>query len=405
VLIEEPLLTYFINETTMPKTRIEYSILLSSPSDVSDERQIAEEVVKEVEKTWGTYTGATLKLLSWENDVAPQFGDEPQSSINKALGDDWDIYLGLMHVRFGSKTKRYGSGTEEEFERAHSLWSSSPHTRQLMFYFKKGQVDADSIDLDQLKKVREFKSKMTGLGGFYKEFEKPEGFRDIFRVHLTSVLTTLHKQNTEREAVKTPSPISPEPTKKEQVAAEVEVDSGLLDFIELANSGMAEMGLIMTGIGSVFTECTSEIADGQKALSIGTSSGDTKEMRNGISLMSKSMNKMAKRIAEKRSSYSTLSRKSLDAFSQAITIAKSANPSGIGDQSELLEITSQTCISINGFIESIQNIEDTMSNLPNIAREFTSARLAVKREFILLREELSTSLALIREMQNLINQN
>ena len=150
----------------MPQSRIEYRILLSSPSDLPDERKIAEEVVEEVSKTWGTPSGCVLRLLSWENDVAPQFGDEPQAVINKSLGDEWDIYLGLMHSRFGNETKKYGSGTEEEFERAYALWNENPRIRQIMFYFKKGLVDIDSIDPAQLTRVKDFKKKDVQIGRF-----------------------------------------------------------------------------------------------------------------------------------------------------------------------------------------------------------------------------------------------
>jgi hypothetical protein len=388
----------------MPKSKLEYSILLSSPSDVSDERTIAEEVIVEVERIWGLQNGATLRLLSWENDVAPQFGIEPQSIINYSLGDEWDIYLGLMHARFGTATKKFGSGTEEEFERAHGLWKAAPSSRQLMFYFKKGPVDFDAIDPNQIGKVIAFKRRMSELGGLYREFDGPDGFRNLLRVHLVSILTTLHQE------YKTPDNSSQSISdslvipSQQALAPQEQGAEGFLDLIEDSNAGMSEMGLCMSAIGDALNEGSAEIIRARAVLDQASAIGDPKGMRQAISEMSKTMQKMAKILADNRRAYSQTSKRAISAFSQAITIAKSASPEGIGEQSSLKESINSVFLSIEGFIRSIHEVELMMDKIPNIAKEFTSARLLIRTEFSTLRQELSASQSLIRELLGILNQ-
>src|SRR6266498_2301002 len=84
----------------MPQFQTKYSVLLSSPSDLVDERAMVAEVIAELNQTWGAPNSAVIALLSWESCVAPSFGSEAQDVVNRGLGTDWDIYLGLMHARF-----------------------------------------------------------------------------------------------------------------------------------------------------------------------------------------------------------------------------------------------------------------------------------------------------------------
>jgi hypothetical protein len=333
----------------MPRQRLEYRILLSSPSDLAEERKVAEEVTKEVSRTWGAYSGSVLQLLSWENDVAPQFGAEPQEVINKALGDDWDIYLGLMHGRFGSPTKKYGSGTEEEFGRAYDAWKKGGSSRKLTFYFKTAPLELDSIDTAQLEKVREFKKRVSNLGGVYKEFVHAEDFRDLFRAHLTTLLTELHKDH-DSTLVQ-----SQTVSNIKEVFSE-EGSDGYLDYLESSMRGLADMVDAIAAIGSIMDVSTADVVAGNKIFSEASALGDVAGMRRGVSELSASVAKMAKNLSEARRNYSVSSRKAIDSLSQCIMMVNATGADVEGLRAQLDAPVSAAFSSIEEFVKTIRGL-------------------------------------------------
>jgi hypothetical protein len=86
----------------MPRTETILRVFVASPSDVIEERQLLEEVVKELNLTWSKNLGIRLELVKWETHAFPGIGDDPQAVINTEIGDDYDIFIGIMWTRFGS---------------------------------------------------------------------------------------------------------------------------------------------------------------------------------------------------------------------------------------------------------------------------------------------------------------
>lgn len=382
----------------MPISRIEYQILLSSPGDVTEERQVAAEVVAEVSATWGGPAGAVLKLLKWE-DVAPAFASEPQGVINAGLGESWDIYLGIMHARFGSPTKRFGSGTEEEFARAHELWNADPPKKRLMFYFKKAPVDFDLIDPAQIEKVKIFKRSLGELGGLYKEFSDAASFRDILRAHLTSVLVELHRSN----SIEASSASLPETKKSAPNPEQLETSPGLLDLVESSVLGMTTLGSVINDIANVMTENTAILDREGTAIKDASAAGDLTGMRRGVTVISQNMRSMSEALAERRRAYQRASRMAFESLSTAISMAKAAWPEEVNDSETFSTSISQTIEILEKFIGSISGAERSMDSVPNLAKEFGSARLLLKREFGNLRAELNTSIMLLRDLRAIIS--
>ena len=171
----------------MPQTQTILQVFVASPSDVAEERKILGEVIDDINQTASDAHTLRLKLLEWETDSYPGFGEDAQDVINQQIGDDYDIFLGIMWGRFGSPTPRAGSGTEEEFDRAVSRWKDSPERIRIMFYFKKADISS-SADPEQIAKVQAFKKKISSEGGLYHEFHAAEEFRTKARRHLTKVI-------------------------------------------------------------------------------------------------------------------------------------------------------------------------------------------------------------------------
>ena len=176
----------------MPQTQTILQVFVASPSDVAEERKILESVINDINRTASDAHPLRLALLKWETHARPGFGEDAQAVINQQLGDDYDIFLGIMWGRFGSPTPRAESGTEEEFNRALSRWEGSPERIQIMFYFKNAGIPPSEQDPEQLAKVQAFKEKISSQG-VYSEFQAAEDFRTQASTHLRRVIQDWRK--------------------------------------------------------------------------------------------------------------------------------------------------------------------------------------------------------------------
>jgi hypothetical protein len=144
-------------------------LFAASPSDVAEEREALDFVIRELNQIQSDKTGIRLELIRWETHAIPGMGTDPQALINEELGDDYDIFIGILSTRFGSATPRAGSGTDEEFERAYARFRQNPEQLRIMFYFKDPVIKASEIDLDQYALVKTFQKKL-GEKGLYFNF-------------------------------------------------------------------------------------------------------------------------------------------------------------------------------------------------------------------------------------------
>jgi hypothetical protein len=83
-------------ERLMAKAHTILEIFIASPGDVVAERKVLEDVVSEFNLTWGDKHRVRLELLKWETHSRPAFGQDGQDVINKQIGDNYDIFLGIM---------------------------------------------------------------------------------------------------------------------------------------------------------------------------------------------------------------------------------------------------------------------------------------------------------------------
>lgn len=148
-----------------------FRILIASPSDVVEEREIAVRTIQE----WNDLNSAERQIallpLRWETHTAPEYGRRPQEVINRQIVDKCDLLIGVFWTRIGSPTGEADSGTLEEIERVASAG------KPVMLYFSQVKKDPNDIELDQLKKLREFKSK-TFPKALVETYSSPIEFRD-----------------------------------------------------------------------------------------------------------------------------------------------------------------------------------------------------------------------------------
>lgn len=179
-----------------------FKIFLASPGDTNAERLAAEEAVEEINKSIGSRDNFRLELLKWENDTYPSVGEDGQDVINKQIGSDYQIFVGIMWKKFGSPTKRAGSGTEEEFNLAYERYTSKKDI-QIMFYFNSAPIPQDA-DLVQFQKVREFKKKIEILGAYHKPFDSTKDFEKSLRMDLTRYVKDILKEEIQEAVISKP---------------------------------------------------------------------------------------------------------------------------------------------------------------------------------------------------------
>ena len=165
----------------MPKLVTLLRVFLASPSDLNAERIIVREVVQRLNGALSD-SDVRLELLSWETHSYPHLGSDPQNIINEQIGNDYEIFIGLMWTRFGTPTPRAGSGTEEEFNRA--LAKAASTDVRILFYFKGAPPPSlDAIEPKQLEQVRAFKKNIQTKGIFWT-FDDPTKFGEQVFDHL-----------------------------------------------------------------------------------------------------------------------------------------------------------------------------------------------------------------------------
>lgn len=227
----------------MPTTITLLKVFIGSPSDVAEERNCAKKIIDELNITFGNHNNIKLELVAWETHTYPSVGIDAQSVINKQIGNDYDIFLGIMWNRFGTPTTRADSGTEEEFENAYSKFINNKSEVNLLFYFKDTAKNLSSINIEQLIKVNTFKEKLKEKGVYFKYFTETDEFETLIRFALTSILQDYNSNINKKEQhtisnvnIKVEEVISLD---AEEILDDID-DIGFLESLDLAASSMHE---------------------------------------------------------------------------------------------------------------------------------------------------------------------
>ncbi len=162
----------------MPRVGItEYDLLISCPGDVNGFIDIIRECIDNFNRVLGSVNKVGIVARHWSTDSYPQSGDRPQELLNQQFVRECDAAVALFWTKFGTPTDKYGSGTEEEVE---EMLASG---KQVFMYFLDVPVNLSNIDMDQYKKVEDFKAKYKGRG-IYALVKDEHELRQQFTNHL-----------------------------------------------------------------------------------------------------------------------------------------------------------------------------------------------------------------------------
>lgn len=160
------------------------NVMIASPSDVAEERQLVRDAIYEWNAIHSKQFGVMLNPIGWENNVAPQMGNRPQEIINKSILNNSDILIGIFWTRLGSPTGEYVSGTVEE------IYKHCENNKLASIYISKKSYP-DNIDLEQLQLLRD-QTQIWLKEGLLDFYDNHSLFKKKIKDHLS-----LHIQHNE----------------------------------------------------------------------------------------------------------------------------------------------------------------------------------------------------------------
>lgn len=200
----------------MPRNTITYDLFIASPSDVEEERESLENIVRELNVAWNK-RDIHLNLIKWESHIYPgKSSEDSQQVINQQLPEKVDIFIGILFSRIGTKTSKSDSGTIEEFEKALNQHEQDSESINIMFYFKRGaEINFDEFDFSQLEKVNEFRKTQQENGLLTRDYKNISEFEELVRTHLNTLLMDkTHSSDLIKQKSNTPEEVKELPAKE-----------------------------------------------------------------------------------------------------------------------------------------------------------------------------------------------
>ncbi|MCG2572990.1 DUF4062 domain-containing protein [Acinetobacter sp. ME22] len=160
------------------------NVMIASPSDVAEERQLVRDAIYEWNTIHSKQFGIMLNPIGWETHVAPQMGGRAQEIINKQILENSDILIGIFWTRLGTSTGEYVSGTVEEI-------TKHVEKEKLASIYISQKAYPNNINVEQLQLLRQQTTTWMdqGLLDFY---DNHIDFKQKIKNHLT-----LHLQDNE----------------------------------------------------------------------------------------------------------------------------------------------------------------------------------------------------------------
>ncbi|MEI0698821.1 hypothetical protein R4K92_07800, partial [Brachyspira intermedia] len=166
----------------MSEKAVIHKILISCPSDISEEVEIVKKIISNININLKKHH-IRLEYLFWKDDVKHGYGRRPQSIINEEIVKESDAIVAIFGEKLGSNTGKYDSGTIEEIEEIIKA------KKKVFLYFSDKDIPRKYIEnskkINEISKVEKFKKEYAsrGIYSLYKS-------NDEFEIEITTVLNS-----------------------------------------------------------------------------------------------------------------------------------------------------------------------------------------------------------------------
>ena len=139
-------------------------VVVASPGDVQAERNLIEEVVKDLNQGVAADRKLRLEVARWETDAYAGFHpEEPQGLIDSLLEiEACDVLISIFWNRFGTPTKDAQSGTEHELRKAISSLEETGRPHVMVSFNKKHYTPQSDAESEQMGQIRRFRDELSG---------------------------------------------------------------------------------------------------------------------------------------------------------------------------------------------------------------------------------------------------
>ena len=391
----------------MPQSLVVLRVLISSPSDLNDERELLAETIDELNATWRRSGNVQLVPVRWETDVRPALGPDAQAVINQQIGDDYDIFVGIMGARFGTPTGRAESGTEEEFGRAVERFQRDPTRVSVMLYFKDAApTSLSEIDPDQLSKVQQFQEKTKTLG-LIRMFKTRDEFARLMRMHLSQEVQEWSRRlvaDTRGAEQHVSNKVAQQSTAPNDILDEQNQcvdEEGYLDLIEQGADAMEEFTHTVERMAGAVNEVGSRAVEQSAAMEEAKLTGDVRVMKRVSNQMASFMNEFAARLEAEIPIFSAGGKRAIDCYTRAIGMAEITGETP-EQMSNAIAAVEGLISSHGGAITNHRQLRDTIAGLPRITTAFNKAKRHTVAALSQLLEETEKSVRLNRELLEIL---
>lgn len=359
----------------MPETVTKYKLFIASPSDLNEDRQAISEVVNELNLGYGQQNNIVLEIVKWETHSAPGINkSHPQEIINSDIGDNYDLFIGLMWMKFGTKTKVADSGTEEEYNRAYARYKENTNSLQILFYFKITPPQSlQEINIHELARIKQFKDSLGDEGVLYWNFASIEELQAYLRLHIPKRIASL------KVPIKN---ISIE--KREESGAviiEQEEEFGLFDYLEIyenkfeiSTNSILNITDATSWMGEKMQERTEEIYK-INASSNSSHQPNINQLRRVFMLTAQAMNEYASRLNVENPIFYDNFEDGMKAFSGVVNIADDFfTNENINELIESKESIIFFITQINNTIELTEGYHQSVMELPRVDKDVNKAK-------------------------------
>ncbi|MFA4851761.1 MAG: DUF4062 domain-containing protein [Bacteroidales bacterium] len=376
----------------MAKEILKYTIFLASPNDLSEERQAVDEVVKELNLTYGQKNNIVLEVLKWETHSAPGISlNHQQEIINMDIGDEYDIFIGLLWKKFGTKTKSSDSGTEEEFMNAYNRFTNNHDNIQILFYFKTSSPKSlNELNPEEFLKVEKFKNNISQKNVYYWEFDTTENLKNFLRIHIPKRIETISEA--QDLSIKRQTIIKTDTSNEDEL--------GLFDYTEIFENAVS---IALNSLGKI-TEATEWIGHkisekAEEITRISKSSNPNsiviKEVFKRTAIL---MNDYSSRINIETPIFYANFEETIKAGSNIINLTDDFyQDNTISDLEDTKESIFQLETGINQAVIGMTGFYDSVKELPRIQKEINLAKRNLLQNLDFLIEKFKQSMLLAKE--------